>query len=128
MPPSHRLAGPFFLGAGIMHFVIPRVYRRIVPPYLPAPTAIVYASGAAEIAGGAGLLHPASRRWAGWWLIATLLAVFPANLHMALHPEQFSSVPGGRRALWARLPLQAVFIAWVARAMAGAADRPSRRA
>jgi uncharacterized membrane protein len=128
MPPSHRLAGPFFLAAGIMHFVTPRVYRRIVPPYLPAPTAIVYASGVAEIAGGAGLLHPASRRWAGWWLIATLVAVFPANLHMALHPEQFSAVPGGRRALWARLPLQAVFIAWVARAMGGAADRSPRRA
>jgi uncharacterized membrane protein len=128
MPPSHRLAGPFFLGAGIMHFVIPRVYRRIVPPYLPAPTAIVYASGVAEIAGGAGLLHPASRRWAGWWLIATLVAVFPANLHMALHPEQFSAVPGGRPALWARLPLQAVFIAWVARAMTEATDRSPRRA
>ena len=126
MPPPRRLAGPFFVGAGVMHFLIPRVYRRIVPPYLPAPEAIVYLSGLAEIAGGAGLLHPRLRRPAGWWLIATLIAIFPANLHMALHPAQFDGVPGGRRALWARLPVQALFIAWVRRAMAPEPDRPGR--
>jgi uncharacterized membrane protein len=102
-----------------MHFVKPRVYRRIMPPWVPAPMAMVYASGVAEIAGGAGLLHPRLRRGAGWWLIATLVAVFPANLHMALHPEDFSQVPGGRPALWGRLPLQALFIAWVLEAMGG---------
>ena len=110
-------AGPFFIFAGVMHFIIPRTYRRIMPPYVPAPMAMVYASGVAEAAGGAGLLVASQRRRAGWWLIATLLAVFPANLHMALHPEQFPEIPGGKRALWARLPLQAVFIAWVHRAM-----------
>ena len=114
-----QLPGPFFVFAGIMHFVIPKVYRRIVPPYIPAPTAMVYASGVAEIAGGAGLMHPRLRRLAGWWLIATLVAVFPANLHMALHPDEFPKVPGGARALWARLPLQGVFIAWVRAAMRG---------
>jgi uncharacterized membrane protein len=112
-----RLAGPFFVSAGVMHFVIPRAYRRIMPPYVPAHTAMVYASGVAEIAGGAGLMVPAQRRRAGWWLIATLLAVFPANLHMALHADEFHKVPGGERALWARLPLQGVFIAWVLAAM-----------
>lgn len=100
-----------------MHFVIPRTYRRIMPPYIPAPMAMVYASGVAEAAGGAGLMVASQRRRAGWWLIATLIAVFPANLHMALHPEQFPEIPGGRTALWARLPLQALFIAWVGRAM-----------
>ncbi|HEY4827598.1 MAG TPA: hypothetical protein VIH85_12560 [Solirubrobacteraceae bacterium] len=84
-----RAAGPFFVLAGAMHFVIPRAYRRIVPPYLPAPTALVYASGVAEIAGGAGLIPKATRRSAGWSLIATMVAVFPANLHMALHPDGF---------------------------------------
>ena len=103
-----------------MHFVIPRTYEQIVPPYLPAPRALVYASGAAEIAGGVGLIVPAARRRAGWWLIATLLAVFPANLHMALNPEQFPKVPGGAAALWARLPLQLGFIRWVLGAMRGA--------
>ena len=58
-----------------------------------------------------------TRRPAGWWLIATLIAVFPANLHMALHPEEFPKVPGGAPALWARLPFQGVFIAWVLGAM-----------
>jgi len=111
------LCGPFFIFAGIMHFVIPKVYKRIMPPYLPAHEALVYASGVAEIAGGVGLIVPSARRRAGWWLIATLLAVFPANLHMALHSEEFPEVPGGKAALQARLPLQAVFVAWVLRAM-----------
>jgi uncharacterized membrane protein len=112
-----RLTGPFFVLAGAMHFVIPKVYRQIVPPYVPAPTAIVYASGVAEIAGGAGLIFERPRRAAGWWLIATLIAVFPANLHMALNSDDYPKVPGGRRALWARLPVQAVFVGWVLAAM-----------
>ena len=109
----HRLTGPFFILAGAMHFVAPRVYRRIMPPYIPAPEAMVYASGVAEMAGGAGLMVPRLRRLSGWWLIATLVGVFPANLHMALNARKFAAVPGGAPALWARLPLQAVFIAWV---------------
>lgn len=121
-------AGLFFVFAGVMHFVIPRTYKRIVPPYIPAPMAMVYASGVAEAVGGAGLMVASQRRRAGWWLIATLIAVFPANLHMALHPEQFPEVPGGKRALWGRLPLQALFIAWVLRAMNdGAASSTSGR-
>lgn len=100
-----------------MHFVIPRAYRRIMPPYVPAPEAMVYASGVAEIAGGAGLIGARSRQAAGWWLIATLVAVFPANLHMALHPDEYPQIPGGAVSLWARLPFQAVFIAWVRGAM-----------
>jgi uncharacterized membrane protein len=112
-----RLSGPFFVFAGLMHFVIPRAYRRIMPPYVPAPAAMVAASGIAEIAGGTGLITARHRRAAGWGLIATLVAVFPANVHMALHPEQFPKVPGGSRALWARLPFQGVFIAWVLAAM-----------
>jgi uncharacterized membrane protein len=105
------LFGPFFVLAGAMHFVIPRTYESIVPPQLPAPRAIVYASGVAEIAGGAGVLHPRTRRLASAWSVATLLAVFPANVHMALHPDRYR-VPGGRIALWLRLPVQALFIAW----------------
>ena len=77
-----------------MHFVIPRAYRRIMPPYVPAHSAMVYASGVAEIAGGAGLMLPRHRRFAGWWLIATLLAVFPANVHMALERRGVPQGPG----------------------------------
>jgi uncharacterized membrane protein len=108
-----RLFGPFFVGAGIMHFVIPKQYVAIVPDYLPAHRELVYASGVAEIAGGAGLMHPRTRRLASWWSIATLIAVFPANVHMALHPDRYEErVPGGRVGLWLRLPVQALFIAW----------------
>jgi uncharacterized membrane protein len=108
------LAGPLFVLAGTLHFTHTRYYVRIMPPYLPAHRELVYASGVAEIAGGAALLAPSPRvRRAGmWWLLATLLAVFPANVHMALHPERFPEVPGGRAALYARLPFQGVF-AWL---------------
>jgi uncharacterized membrane protein len=74
---------------------------------------MVYASGVAELAGGVGLMVPRLRRRAGWWLIATLIGVFPANLHMAINAGDFKAIPGGAPALWARLPFQAVFIAWV---------------
>jgi uncharacterized membrane protein len=111
------LCGPAFVLAGAMHFVIPKVYKRMVPSYLPAPTAVVYISGVAEMAGGVGLMTRSKRRLAGGWLIATLIAVFPANIHMALNPDDFPGIPGGSPALWARLPFQALFIAWVRVAM-----------
>jgi uncharacterized membrane protein len=115
-----QLVGPFFVFAGVMHFVIPRTYRKIVPPWVPAPEAMVYASGVAEIAGGLGMMVPARRRLAGWWLIATMVGVFPANLHMAINSEEYPAVPGGALSLWARLPFQGVFIAWIFGAMRGA--------
>ena len=107
-----RSFGPVFIFAGIMHFVIPRVYESIVPDYLPARRALVYASGVAEIAGGAAVLHPRTRRVGSWWSVATLIAVFPANVHMALHPDRYPTIPGRRASLIARLPLQALIIAW----------------
>jgi len=108
-----RLFGPFFVFAGIMHFVKTRAYERTVPPYLPRPREIVYVSGVAEIVGGLATMHPATRRAGSLWSIATLLAIFPANVHMAIEAERFEkAVPGGRNALYARLPVQALFIAW----------------
>ena len=105
-------AGPFFVFAGVMHFLIPKTYERIMPPRLPAHRELVYASGVAEIVGGAALMHPAAtvRRFGGLFETATMIAVFPANCYMALNPDRFREVP--RAALWARLPLQAGFIAW----------------
>ena len=107
-----RLFGIFFIVAGVLHFVKPRWYLAIMPDYLPAQRELVYASGVAEIAGGLGTLIPATRKAGSWLSIATLVAVFPANLHMALNPDRFDSVPGGATGLYARLPLQALLIAW----------------
>jgi uncharacterized membrane protein len=114
-----RLFGPFFVTAGALHFIVPGFYRRIMPPWLPAHREIVAVSGVAEITGGLMVMssRPAVRRAGGRLSIATLIAVFPANLHMAVNHEQFPDVPGGRPALLARLPLQAVFIAWARAAM-----------
>ena len=110
------LVGPLFVVAGALHFKHTRWYLSIMPDYLPAHRELVYASGAAEMAGGAGLMVARGAAVAGWWLIATLVAVFPANVWMAQHPERYP-VPGGRASLFARLPLQAVFIALVRAAM-----------
>jgi uncharacterized membrane protein len=112
-------AGPIFPTAGILHFVIPKTYEAIMPDYLPAHRELVYASGVAEAAGGAALLstNPTVRKYGAWWLIATLVAVFPANLHMALNPERFKKIP--QPLLWARLPLQLGFARMVLRAAKG---------
>jgi uncharacterized membrane protein len=109
---SRAVLGVTFLVTGALHFLRPRMYEAIMPRYLPAHRELVYASGAAEIAGGAGVLT--GRRLAGWWLIATLLAIFPANVEMAVHAERFRRVP--EPLLWARLPVQGLLIAWVYRA------------
>jgi uncharacterized membrane protein len=103
------LLGAFFLVAGSLHFLRPKPYVSIVPDALPRKREIVYVSGVAELVGGAGVL--AGRRAAGWWLIATLIAVFPANVNMAVNAERFRSVP--EPLLWARLPAQGLLIAWV---------------
>lgn len=101
----------FFVAAGTLHFVKPGPYEAIVPDELPAHRELVLASGVAEIAGGLGVLPGRSARWAGWWLIATLIGVFPANVNMAVNAERFPSIP--EELLWARLPLQALLVAWV---------------
>lgn len=107
------------VAVGVLHFLDPAPFVRIVPPWLPAPLALVYLSGVFEILGGAGLLIPRTRRAAGWGLIALYVAVFPANLHMAVnHIGLTEGPPPPAWALWLRLPFQALFIAlayWVSR-------------
>jgi uncharacterized membrane protein len=115
-----KLARPacaaFFVGAGILHFVRPRMYEQIVPPGFGDPATVVAISGAAEIVGGLALAGLAARRIPRWWLIGLLVAVFPANVYMAVDPDRAggSGLPGWL--LWARLPLQGVLIYWVLRA------------
>ena len=96
-----------------MHFIKPRWYERIMPPYLPRHRELVYISGAAEMAGGLATMHPSTRRAGSFFCITTLIAIFPANVHMAIEADRFEKgVPGGRNALYARLPVQLLFIAW----------------
>ena len=100
----------FFIAAGCLHFRNPHFYERMMPPYLPWPYALVLISGVCEIILGLALLVPRLTRFAAFGLIALLLAVFPANLQMALHPELFPEFT--RTALLIRLPLQLVLILW----------------
>jgi uncharacterized membrane protein len=101
------------VGIGVLHFVRPKPFVRIVPKYLPAPLALVYISGFFEILGGLGLLVPATRPWAAWGLIALYIAVFPANIYMLTHNISLDpKKPIPRWALWLRLPFQLLFIVW----------------
>jgi uncharacterized membrane protein len=109
-----RLLSVLFIATGLLHFLRPETYEQIVPGYLPAHRELVLASGAAEIAGGVGVALSQTRRAAGLWLIALLVAVFPANVNMALHADAFRSIPPAL--LWARLPLQGMLIWWAYRA------------
>jgi uncharacterized membrane protein len=95
--------------AGVIHFVNPQIYVAIMPKYLPWHLGLVYVSGVFEILFGIGLLTGFSSL-AAWGLIALFLAVLPANLNMALHPELAPQIPSVL--LWFRLPLQAVLIWW----------------
>jgi len=120
MRPSRLLLAAFFALAGSLHFSRPRPYEAIVPPPLAERRReIVALSGAAELAGAALVLPAAGRRLGRWWLLALLAAVFPANVHMAVSPEQVEGldlrkIP--RWLLWARLPLQPLAMLWVWRA------------
>lgn len=102
----------FFVVAGIAHFVFPDAYARIVPPYLPQPGLLVLISGIAEIAGGIGILVPITRRLAAFGLVVLLIAVFPANIYMAVAHIPFAGLAGKCWLQWLRLPLQAPLIWW----------------
>lgn len=105
--------GGSYILAGLNHFRDPGFYLPMMPPYLPAHAELVALSGVAEVALGAAVLVPALQHWAAWGIIALLIAVFPANLHVALHDIPIGGAAQGAGWLnWARLPLQAVLIGW----------------
>lgn len=122
MTRSQRLLAAFFALMGTLHFVIPRSFEAIMPPSLPRHREAVIVSGLAELTGAAAIVPARSRRFARWWLLGLLLAVFPANIHMAVNPEQvrgldLNRIP--RWTLWARLPLQPLAMIWVWHATRG---------
>jgi len=108
---STYLIGLLFIVAGVNHFINPNFYVAIMPPYIPAHLLLVYISGFFEVLGGVGILIPRLRRVAGWGLIALLIAVFPANFQMVMHPAEYPSIPYW--VLVARILLQFILIAGV---------------
>lgn len=102
----------FFIAAGGNHFLHPAFYVRIVPTWLPAHAVLVKISGFCEMLGGIGVLIPGLRKIAGIGLIALSIAVFPANIQMAQHPELYADL-GSALLFYLRLPLQLVLIAWI---------------
>lgn len=99
-----------YVGAGINHLIQPETYLRIMPPYLPEPLFLVYASGIIEIALGLMLWVYGLRRWAAWGIILLLVAVFPANIYMAELGGEAFGLP--EWVVIARLPLQGLLIYW----------------
>jgi len=95
----------FYVAGGIAHFLKPAYYVAMMPPFLPWHRGLVAVSGVAEIALGLAVLVPALRPWAAWGIVALLVAVFPANVYAAIE-----GIPGTGG--YARLPFQALFIAW----------------
>jgi uncharacterized membrane protein len=108
---SRLACGNFFMLAGLWHFAQPDIFLCIMPAYIPYPLECVYLSGTIELAAGSGLLWSRTRLVATWLLLALLVAVFPANINMALHPELFPDLPTWL--LYARLPLQPLLMVWV---------------
>jgi uncharacterized membrane protein len=107
------LLGVLMMGVGVDHFLNPTPFERIVPSWLPSPAMLVAVSGVFEVLGGVGVLVPRTRRFAAWGLVALYVAVFPANVNMAIHHIQLSPTDAlPVWAMWARLPFQALFIAW----------------
>lgn len=104
------LLGLLFILAGANHFLNPNFYTRMMPPYLPWHLGLVYASGVCEIILGILLLIPKYVRLAAWGAIALLVAVFPANVHMALNAGDYPEFSA--TALWLRLPVQGLLLAW----------------
>ncbi len=101
-----------FIGSGVLHFAVSDAYMKIMPPQLPQPLLLVQISGIAELLGGIGLLVDSTRRAAAWGLVALLIAVWPANVYMAMAHLNFPGVLGQSWAQWLRVPLQIPMILW----------------
>lgn len=116
MPTARKFLAAFFIVAGVMHFVIPESYMKIMPVALPFPRELVLLSGLLEIAGGVGLLIERTRRVAAIGLVALLIAVWPANVQMLLNAREQQATGIYQLLLWLRLPLQIPLILWTWRA------------
>lgn len=110
---SLGLQGALYVAAGLNHFRDPGFYLPMMPPYLPAHLELVYVSGIAEVALGFGILVPRTRRLAAWGLVALLLAVLPANLHIAINDVPLGGAEQGAGIWnWVRVPFQVPLLVW----------------
>ena len=112
-------AGVAFIVASIPHFTSPERYLPMMPPFVPAPLAMIYVSGVAELLGGVGLLVARTARMAAWGLVALLVAIFPANIWVAINGANAAGLPSSPWYTWSRLPFQIVFIWWVLASVRG---------
>ncbi|CUR59704.1 Membrane protein-like protein [metagenome] len=112
------LAG-VFASSGVVHVTKPSVYQPLMPAWVPRHREVILASGVAELACAAGLLHPRTRVVAGWASAALLVVIFPGNLKMA-NDARRSNSQAVRAAAFARLPLQLPLIRTALKAARGA--------
>lgn len=110
MPIHLYLMSAIYIIAGIFHFVKPKVYRSIIPRYIPNPMAMVYLSGVAEVVLGVAILFEPTRNAALWGIIAMLLALLPVHVYMLAEEKFHKKFP--KWLLWLRLPLQFALIYW----------------
>jgi len=103
-----------FIGIGVAHFVWPAPFVAIMPPYLPLHLELVYLSGVFEILGGVGIVIKSTQKLAAWGLLALLLAVYPANIHMLMNEVYIEGLPKSKLGLWLRMPVQFVWMFLVA--------------
>lgn len=107
------LMAALYVVAGVMHFVRPDAYLPLMPPYLPWHAALIFWSGVAEVGLGLAILVPALRPWAAWGIVLLLIAIFPANIHVALYNVPlFGMAEGAGIWNWVRLPVQGVLALW----------------
>lgn len=107
-------AAGFFVLGGALHFVMPEMYDRMIPPFLPGSArGWTLLSGAFEILGGLGLAWPRTRRLAGLGVVLLLFAILPANVHVATSAAELPELPYPRWYFWVRIPFQLFYVAWV---------------
>ena len=106
------LLGAFFIVGGLNHFRDPAFYLRIMPDYIPAHELMVRPSGVTEIVAGVMLLVPRVSRWGAWLIVAQLVVFLTVHVWMVQHAERYPEIP--LAALWGRIVVQFVLIAWAA--------------
>ena len=102
-----------FAITGILHFTHTKKFAQMIPPFIPLPELMVYISGFFEILGAIGLLIAQYQRQAAFGLVLLLIAVFPANIYIAVKNIQLGGIFSNQILQWVRIPFQGIFIWWV---------------